>query len=160
MRVMPWGTRRLGRRSAWGGWGRGPVAGGLDDVDEACEEGEGGGVGGVVGEGEHLVAAGRGRSRFHSVERRAMSPANILRRPLAWPKSTRSTAIATRFGLQVILPVDMALMPPQPPWHLLYFLPLPQGHGSFRPTFLGSSLGSCRHMRLASSSSVAKAADS
>src|SRR6185503_20292672 len=21
------------------------------------------------------------------------------------------------------------------PWHFLYFLPLPQGHGSFRPTF-------------------------
>ena len=25
-----------------------------------------------------------------------------------------------------------------PPWHFLYFLPEPQGHSSFRPTFVGA----------------------
>src|SRR5262249_16789371 len=34
------------------------------------------------------------------------------------------------------------------PWHFLYFLPLPHGHGSFRPTF-----GSSRRTVLTSASS-------
>jgi len=32
----------------------------------------------------------------------------------------------------------------QPPQHFLYFLPLPQGHGSLRPTFGDALSGSAR----------------
>src|SRR5687767_14374337 len=38
------------------------------------------------------------------------------------------------------------------PWHFLYFLPLPHGHGSLRPT-----LGSSRRMVLMTSSPPARA---
>src|SRR5580704_1129336 len=36
---------------------------------------------------------------------------------------------------------DRNVCPTQAPWHFLYFLPEPQGHGSLRPTFAPARTG-------------------
>jgi hypothetical protein len=50
------------------------------------------------------------------------------------------------FKNKVLNHYDAASYPPALPWQCLYFLPLPQGHGSLRPTFFSTFTGSgfCR----------------
>src|SRR5205823_8443770 len=55
------------------------------------------------------------------------------RLPLAVPPRTVSRLAAGRLACKPL--VTAAAHHPRRPWQCLYFLPLPHGHGSLRPTF-------------------------